>query len=167
MKIAILSDSHDHYHNLQRAIDYSNELGCEYLLFAGDLVAPGNGAAILANFAGTVHFIFGNNDGEEFGMAKQFDKYDNLNIAGKWLEIELSSKKIFMNHYPRLAEIALQSGLFDLVVYGHDHETKLQKTDNGILLNPGSLHPYGIERPTFAVYDTATNGVDMISADKL
>lgn len=163
MKIAILSDSHDHYENLQKAIDYANKISCEYLLFAGDLVAPGNGTKILSSFKGSLHFIFGNNDGEEFGMTKQFAKHENLHIEGKWFEIELDGKKIFMNHFPRIAEIALESGLFDLVIYGHDHETKLVETEKGILLNPGSLHPYGIEKATFAIYDTELSKVEIIS----
>lgn len=157
MKIAILSDSHDHYDNL------ANDLNCQKLLFAGDLIAPGNGSAILSKFNGTVHFIFGNNDGEEFGMTKQFTKYDNLSIEGKWFELEVEGKKIFMNHYPRIAEIAAKSGIFDIVIYGHDHIQKHEKIGDTILLNPGALHPYKIKEPSFAIYDTTSNSVEIVT----
>lgn len=162
MKIAILSDAHDHYENLEKAINHANEVGCEVLLFAGDLIAPGSGAKALSRFNGKVHFIFGNNDGEEFGMTKQFANYESLSIEGKWFEVELGGRIIFMNHYPRIAEIAAESGIFDLVIFGHDHQRLLKKVDSCLLLNPGALHPYGIEQASFAIYDTDTNEAEII-----
>jgi len=40
MKIAILSDLHDHWPNMTPAIAIVNRAGCEVLLHAGDLITP-------------------------------------------------------------------------------------------------------------------------------
>lgn len=40
MKIAIMSDSHEHWRNLGEAIETANARACSDLLFAGDLIAP-------------------------------------------------------------------------------------------------------------------------------
>jgi|GEM_PF-3241455 len=56
MKIAIMSDSHEHWDNLRRSITLAD--GCDVLLFAGDLMAPGAGLAALKTFHGPVHMVF-------------------------------------------------------------------------------------------------------------
>lgn len=57
MKIAIMSDSHEHWDNLRHAISTANN-GCEVLLFAGDLMSSGEGLAALKTFNGSVHMVF-------------------------------------------------------------------------------------------------------------
>lgn len=157
-----MADSHDHYENLSKAIEIANSSGCELLLFAGDLIAPGNGSEVLSEFNGEVKFIYGNNDGEEFGMVKNFSKYENLEVVGKTYEAEYNGIKIFMNHYPRIAEIAAESGLFDLVIYGHDHIFLHKERGNTVLLNPGALHPYKTDGASFVVFDTTNKSVEKI-----
>jgi predicted phosphodiesterase len=49
MKIAILSDSHDDWGNLEKAVKIANDMSCKLLLFAGDLVSP-PGIAVLKRF---------------------------------------------------------------------------------------------------------------------
>ena len=69
MKIAIISDSHEHWDNLRHAINLANK-NCDVLLFSGDLMAPGNGLAALKTFNGPVHMVFGNNDGDKYKLTK-------------------------------------------------------------------------------------------------
>jgi predicted phosphodiesterase len=40
MKIAIWSDSHDNFQNLEKAIKIANDNNCEYFLFAWDFITP-------------------------------------------------------------------------------------------------------------------------------
>lgn len=162
MKIAILSDSHDHYENLLKAIEIANESGCEKLLFAGDLVAPGNGVQTLSIFKNKLHFIYGNNDGEVFGMTKMFSKYENLEIEGNEFETEVDGVKIFMTYYPRIAQIAAHSRLFHLVIYGHDHTYHKEKIGECLLLNPGAIHPYKTDTASFVIYDTSDQSSERI-----
>jgi predicted phosphodiesterase len=59
MKIAIMSDSHDRWEFLEKAIEIANEEGCSTFLFAGDLIAPPR-IALLEKFNGEVKFVWGN-----------------------------------------------------------------------------------------------------------
>lgn len=70
MKIAIMSDGHEHWDNLRKAITIANQQSCDMLLFAGDLMAPGNGLSALKTFTGPVHMVFGNNDGDKYKLTK-------------------------------------------------------------------------------------------------
>lgn len=157
-----MSDSHDHYENLNKAVEMVNDEGCEILLFAGDLIAPGNGSEALSKFNGPVKMIYGNNDGDPHALNMMFSKYDNLEIVGKEYEAEVEGVKIFMTHYPRIGQLAAKSGEFDLVIYGHDHTYNEENVGETILLNPGAIHPYKIEYASFVIFDTESKSIEKI-----
>ncbi|MCA9372515.1 metallophosphoesterase [Candidatus Woesebacteria bacterium] len=155
MKIAIMSDSHDQWENLSKAIKQANKANCEVLLFAGDLISP-PGIAVLQQFSGLVKFVWGNNEGERVGMTRMFDQSENMELCGDIYEGELDGTKIFMNHYPRAAELAAQSGQFDLAIHGHTHEYREEKVGECWLLNPGEIQGYRTGSSTFMIFDTET-----------
>jgi putative phosphoesterase len=64
MRIAILSDSHDHIPNLKRAVRLANSEGAELLIHCGDLISPFM-LPCLDGFNGPVHLIYGNNPGDQ------------------------------------------------------------------------------------------------------
>jgi predicted phosphodiesterase len=66
MKILIISDSHDAWAKIEKAIAIGNENNCQVLLHAGDFVTPA-GVKLLAKFKGEVHIVWGNNEGEREG----------------------------------------------------------------------------------------------------
>lgn len=159
MKISIISDSHDDWEGLEKAVEISNKEDCKFLLFAGDLIAP-PGIAILEKFNGDVKFVWGNNEGEKVGMTRKFDSLQNIELCGDIFEGEIDGIKIFMNHYPRIVELASKSGEFDLCIHGHTHTYREEKVNNTILLNSGAIKG---DNPTFAVFDTTTKEISKIA----
>lgn len=155
MKIAIMSDSHDRWDHLEKAINIANNSGCDTLLFAGDLIAP-PGVSILEKFNGKVKFVWGNNEGEKVGIAKKMDASKKIEICEDTFEGEIDGIKIFMNHYPRFVELAAKSGEFDLCVFGHTHDYMEEKIGNCLLINPGEIQGYKTGNITFVIYDTST-----------
>ena len=85
MKIAIMSDSHENWDNLKRAIEISNEHNCNYLLFAGDLISP-QGIDILSTFKGDVKIVWGNNENEKIGIIEKSNLYSNVGVFGEIYE---------------------------------------------------------------------------------
>jgi predicted phosphodiesterase len=57
MLIAIMSDSHEHRDNLNKAVAIVNERKADALIFGGDLMAPGLGTKALLQFEGPIHYI--------------------------------------------------------------------------------------------------------------
>ena len=88
MKIAITSDSHDNWTNLEKAVKAANFSKCEQLLFAGDLISP-PGVAILEKFEGHVKFIWGNNEGERMGITRKMDVSEKITLCGDFLRTKL------------------------------------------------------------------------------
>lgn len=153
MKLAILSDAHDNWANLEKAIAIANERGCEVLLFAGDLIAP-PGIAVLEKFNGSVKIVWGNNEGEKVGIVTKCAASSKIELCGDVFEGTLGTTRVFMNHYPRLAELAAKSGEFDLSICGHTHEYSQKQLGNCTLLNPGEVQGYVTGEAGFVVWDT-------------
>jgi putative phosphoesterase len=153
MKIAIMSDSHDGWDQLEKAIEKSNKEGCSVLLFAGDLIAP-PGIAILEKFNGEVKFVWGNNEGEKMKITRKMDASEKIELCGTTFEGEIAGIKIYMNHYPDYVELASKSGEFDLCVYGHTHHYKEEKVGDSLLINPGEIQGYKTSKPCFVIFDT-------------
>jgi predicted phosphodiesterase len=57
-----------------------------------------------------------------------------------------------------------KSGDFDLVIYGHSHQVRVEGGDR-VLLNPGSCAGYLTEKATIAVVDLVSLEVELIDLD--
>ncbi len=161
MKIALLSDVHDNWANLEKAISLANQQGCEVLLFAGDLIAP-QGLAVLEKFNGKVKLIWGNNEGEKVGIALKCAASTKIELCGDTYEGVWDGVRIFMNHYPRLAQLAAMSGEFDLCICGHTHEYSEEKVGACALVNPGEVQGYLTGESGFVVWDTAVGSGERV-----
>lgn len=154
-----MSDSHEHRENLRKAISTANN-GCKVLLFAGDLMAPGNGLSALKTFNGPVHMVFWNNDGDKYKLTKN-SQGTNITIHGDIYEDTIDGVKIVMNHYPKIIWRAAKSSDYDLCIYGHDHTYHYSTIGNTQIINPWSI--VGDDEPAgFAIYDTESKEVEHI-----
>lgn len=160
MKLAIMSDSHDNWDNLKQAIKMSNDMNCEMLLFAGDLIAP-PGIKILEEFEGMVKFVWGNNEGEKVKLTQLIDASQTVDLDGDIYEAEIDGLRVFMNHYPKIGELAAKSGDYDLVIHGHTHDYREEKFGDTILINPGEIQG-NKNHPSFIIFETTTKEVSKI-----
>lgn len=161
MKIAIMSDSHDVWSNLEKAINIVNEKKCKLLLFAGDFIAP-PGIPVLEKFNGEVKVVWGNNEAERVGLTRKFDASSNIELCGDIYEKKVNGTKIFMNHYPRISKLAALSGEFDLCIFGHTHEHHKEKIGDALLINPGEIQGYRTGMSTFVIFDTQSSNTRLI-----
>lgn len=148
MKIAIMSDSHDNQEMIGKALAFFEEQGCEHLIHAGDIIAPFS-ANRLAKFKGTIHAIYGNNDGEIAGL-----KTDIPSIVKPPLVLEVGGRSIFVVHDlspENQSKVDLRSP--DVVISGHTHKAGIQEGGT-LYINPGEVCGYITGQSTVAVLDT-------------
>jgi putative phosphoesterase len=160
MKIAVISDSHDHKNNILKAVSIINERKVDVLIHCGDYVAPfvrkwfnNLNDSIKKNFYG----VFGNNDGEVLFLKENLGQICEFPQNAKEQILELGGKRIFVSHMPteQTIEALGKSGDFDIILTGHTHFLSNQKLDNGTLvINPGELCGYLTDKATFAIVDT-------------
>jgi len=171
MKIGIFSDTHDNVKNIAKARKVFERNEVEICLFCGDLVSPSN-LKVLKNWPFPIKAIFGNNEGDHWGIARRFKQYNITNIEypkrGLSWKLELDSKKIatFHGHSPVITEALTNCGIYDLVCTGHDHEPKIKQVEKTLWVNPGSVTGWSenpeITRGSVVVYDTQKHEAKII-----
>ncbi|MBD3362541.1 YfcE family phosphodiesterase [Candidatus Dojkabacteria bacterium] len=156
MQVLIYSDVHDNVLNLQRVFSKAKNLGVKKALALGDFGSPNAIRAIIENGLPT-KAVFGNTDGEKVMSFKLASESNGiLSITPKTSDIiEMSNKKVYIDHFPDIAPTLAVSGEFDAVFYGHTHEIEYEKLENGcILANPGEVGGYITGKSTFLVWNT-------------
>ena len=168
MRIGIISDIHDHLHNLQPAISLLGS-ETELLLCCGDLCSPFV-MDELKKYPGPVHIVFGNNDADLFRITRKSD--NRVQVHGEFLELDLDGFRIAVNHFDNMAAPIAKSELYDLVCFGHNHRCSLTKYGKTTALNPGTLMgsafgPAGCERvpATFAIFETRVLEASLFSVE--
>lgn len=159
MKIAVLSDVHDHLEYLTTALQRCQT--ADALIFCGDFCAPFTLRQIAEEFQKPVHAIFGNNDGDRFLLMKVAGDFEHVTLHGELARLELAGLRVAVNHYPEIAVEMAKTGSFDVVCYGHDHQLRVDKIGDCDLINPGEIMGrFG--RSTFVMYDTATRSGQIV-----
>lgn len=138
MNIAILSDTHDNTPAIVWIIEYLNQHQIPVALHAGDMINPGIPRRFAQHYQGHLHFIFGNNDGEQALLERRAQQAPNLTCHLGEMQLELEGKKIFMNHYSSISELVAQSGKFDVCIGGHDHQFRIIPHGKSLFINPGN-----------------------------
>ncbi|MGQ9733010.1 MAG: YfcE family phosphodiesterase [Candidatus Zipacnadales bacterium] len=160
MKIAVLSDSHDHLIPLKAALQKAQKAGAEMVVHCGDLVAPFV-VGILKTFPGPVHVVFGNNDGDVF-LLNKVAADSNVTLHGTVGKLALGGRKLLVLHDPQHGEAYATTGAYDAVFYGHTHQARESYVEHTLLLGAGELMGFK-EKPSFAIYETDTNTAERIS----
>ena len=165
MLFGVVSDSHDHNDNMRKALQEMQGMGIKTVLHLGDICAPTLYFDVLKNFEDNMRFVmvFGNNDGEKIMWTKLSMENAAIDLAdGDFRELELAGKKVFMTHYPKIAELAAKSGNYDTVFYGHDHKAYSEKEGNCLLANPGEIMGLKYGRPSYGIWDSEKNSFEIV-----
>lgn len=165
MKIAILSDSHDHIPNLREAVSQSNQRGCAMLIHCGDLISPFM-LEELAAFAGAVHLVYGNNPGDQHLISASCGtRFPALNHHGLLGAVEAGGLKIAFTHYPLMARRLAAQGNFDVVCCGHNHRRLIEEVGTTLLVNPGELLGKDAQ-PSFVVMSCPGRQVEVVEVGR-
>ena len=159
MRIAIISDSHDNLANLKKVLDWLKKNKIAALIHCGDVFRKGTVGFISKNFKGKIYISLADVDDD-------IKKVSRVKFWKNYGHIKIDNKKLAFAHLPEIATTLALSQKYNLVFYGHLHKpwkTKIKKT---ILANPGNVAGIFF-KPTFAVYDTKTDKLDLKILEKL
>lgn len=165
MKYAILSDSHDNYYNVSKAIELIKKEGITQAVHLGDFCAPPVFEILSQEKTIKWVCVWGNVDGARALTILRYAKAENLEFCPesfRELEIE-NGKKIFLTHFPLLAQNAAKSGDYIAAFYGDNHLKSSEVLSNGTLLaNPGEVAGTRTGQPSFGIWDSETNKFEII-----
>jgi phosphoesterase, MJ0936 family len=151
MKIAIISDIHDHLPNLKKCLSWCAENKIAKIICAGDVTNTETLQTLSESFSGEIFLIRGN--GELF-PEEEIASYKNIIYGGRFAIFSIADKNVGVCHEPFFIPDLLKKEKPDIIFYGHTHKPWIE-IKNGIqIVNPGTLG--GIFTPaTFAIWDTA------------
>jgi len=156
MKIGVLSDSHDHMTNVQKAVALLIAEKVDKVVHCGDLIAPFVVRAV-GKLKETKNIecvsVFGNNDGERVGIKKIFGEV--FSVKGEFYECEWDNVKIGIYHGTdnALLQNIIDSNHYQLVLCGHTHVIRVEECHKVLVVNPGEVCGYLTNRATCAVVD--------------
>ncbi len=155
MRIAVLSDSHDRLDHLERVLASVRQSGAECLCFLGDFCAPFTLAALAEGFPHPIHAVLGNNDGDVFLLMRVAGKYPHVTFHHPLAELELGGVRVALQHYPELGRRLAESGAYDAVFTGHDHQRYQHQIGETLWANPGEIMGrFGTV--SYGIFDTGT-----------
>ena len=168
MKIGVISDIHENFHNLIRSLQVMDDNGVEQILCLGDLMNAGI-AKILAHHHIPTYMIWGNNDGEKVDIVRaSFREGSQLTVSLNTYDfLEIDGRKIFISHYDDLAMPMAESGRYDAVFYGHNHIVSKEQSGNCLVVNPGELCAQKSGVATMAIYSTTDNTAELITLENI
>jgi len=167
MKIAIISDTHDNTATLKKAIDWIKKEKIKTIIHCGDIFKPETLKEGLKDFEGKICLIFSKADAD-FSRIPE-DSFKNLPKSKVFEEsgqIKISGKKIAFCHFPEIGRDLAKTQKYDLVFYGHTHKPWEEKIGKTRLVNPGNIAGLFF-RPSFAIYDTKTDKLELKILEKL
>jgi len=184
MKILVISDIHGNSKTLKTALDSFPD--CDLLLLCGDYLNhgprnpltegwnPKEVAEILNPLASKIVCVRGNCDSEVDEMVLTFpclNSYTNIMVVEP---VETTKKffngRIFVHHGHLYSKEKLKSWLpkGTLIVSGHTHVTVLEKEDDYIFFNPGSISlPKCDDGKTCGIIETDEKGIKSISINSI
>lgn len=158
MKIAVLSDTHNQDHRVERALELARERGAELVLHCGDIEDP----PVVRLFRGwDAHFVLGNCDWDRDGLREAiasisghlYNRYGHLDLAGRRLAF-------LHGHDSDLLADLLACGAYDYLFHGHTHQAIDRQAGPTRIINPGALQRARVK--TFVVLDLASAAAESV-----
>jgi len=162
MIIGIISDTHDRLPFIEKAVMKMNEKEVELVLHAGDYSAP-FAASPFKSLKAKMIGVFGNNDAERELLRRNFSNL-GIEIRGRFAEIRVDGLKIALLHgeEEELLNSLLNTGSYDVVIYGHTHQSEVQRKNGVLAINPGETCGYLTGRATVGLLNTSTMDVKIL-----
>lgn len=163
MQIGLVSDSHDCLPRIKEVVAKLNDEPVELVLHAGDYSAPfvpSHYSALKTRLIG----VYGNNDAEKTKLHSKFAEAGH-EIRGRFAEVQAGTLKIALVHGDEedLLRSLTTCGAYAVVVHGHTHNAGVTESGRTLVVNPGEVCGYLTGKSTFAVLDTTTRKVRLIS----
>ena len=158
VRFAILSDIHENYHNLLLCIEDMKRQNINQVLFLGDFMNAGI-TRMLATAGFPVFAILGNNDGDLIAIYKEsISSSSTMKLHPRtYAKHTQGDLRFFLTHHEDLVDLAVDSGRFDVVLFGHTHRSSIERRGECLVVNPGELSAHKYGKPTYAILDSIQN----------
>lgn len=144
MKFLIASDIHGSAYYTEKLIEIFNKEKADRIILLGDIFnhgprnplpkdyAPLKVADLLNAVKDKLYVIKGNCDSEVDTLISEFDFLPHMLLT-------VGEKSVFLTHGHVFNADGMPKQLHDAIIYGHFHTGFIKRTDNGLIVNTGSI----------------------------
>lgn len=159
MRLAVLSDTHNHTGNLKNAILRLRQENIETVLHCGDITELET-ALLLVEFR--LICTFGNGDLNADQIHKSLLYYREDNFGGIIFRGELDGVRVAATHghLEGVVENLVESRDYAFVFHGHTHRREDNMVGSTRVVNPGALGGLHVEKRSFLIFDTQSGKLD-------
>lgn len=137
MLLGVVSDTHGHVPNTQAAVRMLEALQVAAVVHCGDV---GSVQIPPLFHLWPTHFVLGNVDHDPLAVKSAVP--GNGTFHDRFADLAIANRRIAVVHSDDFKRFraAIDSGLYDLVCYGHTHVAEQHTERNTLVLNPGALY---------------------------
>jgi putative phosphoesterase len=138
VRLGIISDTHGHVELTLPAVRMLESLAVETVLHCGDVGSPD----IVGLFsAWPTHFVFGNCDDGQQALRAAIEAAGQT-CHGEFGELEFEGIRVALlhSHDRRRFRETCESGIYELVCYGHTHLAAVDRRGKTLIVNPGAIY---------------------------
>lgn len=144
MKIAVASDIHGSLTNARIFFEKAKEAGADKIALLGDLYYHGARNPLPEGYSPLELSAFLNeNKSRIIAVRGNCDSNVDQTVSDFYLAesavLLLDNKTVFLTHGDRFNKENPPKGDYDVLLYGHFHTGFIEKTERGVIANPGSL----------------------------
>jgi putative phosphoesterase len=138
MRIGILSDTHGHVPNTQRAVRMLESLDVERVIHCGDI---GSVNIVTMFSAWPTHFVLGNVDSNGLELQQAIEQAGQT-YHGRFGEVEWAGRRLAFLHGDNALQFrsVVDCGDYAMVCYGHTHVADTKYRQRTLVLNPGAIY---------------------------
>ena len=153
MKYMIISDIHGDIYNLNKVLDIYLKEQCDKLIILGDLFNYG----IDLNRDDVINRLNLMKDSIIYVRGNCDNNINGILFSSPYIEeIELNNKPTLLTHGHLYNKNYLFGSNYDIIISGHTHVASIEKENNKLFLNPGSISKSRRGENSFIILDNNT-----------
>ncbi|MBM4203012.1 MAG: YfcE family phosphodiesterase [Gammaproteobacteria bacterium] len=160
MRIGVVGDTHNNLKNVRRIVELFNESGVERVIHTGDISQP----KTLETFAALrvpLWGVYGNNDVGEREALETAAQQLGFRFFEAPLDLHWHDRRILVVHDPLEIKPSLQDH-HALVVHGHTHVYRHERTADRLIFNPGECAGHMTGYNAVGIVDLETLTADLL-----
>lgn len=167
MKLLIISDTHDNLAVIDRLGRVVSDFKPDLMIHLGDYISAFTLRKLLSLGIRLVG-VFGNNDGDKILLLTTLSNLGEVHEQPFELKLGDGLSMLLIHGFGdrNTTEVMVKSlamsGRYDVILYGHTHQVRVEAVNNVILLNPGALSGYLTDKSTAAVFDVGKMKIKLI-----
>lgn len=156
MRIAVISDTHNRYPLVSKALQLIEERQADLIIHCGDI----EDECVVEQFPAHTHFVFGNCDHDK-SLLRQTMKRTGATLHEPFGTLDIDGVSLAFIHGDNSRMLReLENSDFDYVFHGHTHVANEHVTGSTRVINPGALHRVTIR--TFLILDLPSGATESV-----